>query len=66
MGDTIEYLVYAFNVRSRNEKSRRSYVSLGDVYYEIEFIEACSSKLVISLIRVDILRIEVEDKEETC
>ena len=57
MGDTSEYLVYVFNVRRRNDKSGRSYVSFGDVCFEIEFIEACSNKLVISLSRVVILRI---------
>ena len=66
MGDTSEYLAYAINVGSRKDKSRRSYVSFGDVYSKIEFTEACSGKLVISLNRVDILRIEVEDMEKTC
>ena len=61
MGDVSEYLVYVVNVERRNDKSERSYVSFGDVYFEIEFIEACSGKLVISLSRVDNLRIEVED-----
>ena len=41
-------------------------LSFGDVYFEIEFTEACSSKLVISLGRVDILRIEVGDMKRTC
>ena len=66
MGDTSEYLVYAVNVGSRKDKSRRSYVSFGDVYSEIDFIEVCSGKLVISLSKIDILRIEVEDLEKTC
>ena len=66
MGDTFEYLVYAVNIRWRKDKSRRSYVIFGDVYFEIEFIEACSSKLVISLSRVDILRIKVKDIKKTC
>ena len=56
MRDTFEYLVYAVNVERWNDKSRRSYVSFGDVYSEIDFIEACSSKLVKSLSRVVILR----------
>ena len=30
------YLVYVINVRRRNDKFGRSYVSFGDVYYEIE------------------------------
>ena len=66
MEDTLEYLVYVVNVGSRKEKSRRSYVSFGDVCSEIEFTEACSGKLVISLSRVDILRIKVDDIEKTC
>ena len=57
------YVVY---VRSRKDKSKISYVSFGDVYFEIEFTEARSSKLVISLSRFYILRIEVEDMEKTC
>ena len=61
-----EYLVYAVNIKRRNEKSRRSYVSFGDVCSEIEFTEACFGKLVISLSRVDILRIKVEDIKKTC
>ena len=56
-----EYLVYAVNIELWNDKSERSYVSFGNVYYEIEFIEACSGKIVISLSKVVILRIEVED-----
>ena len=56
MGDTFEYLVYLVNVGKRKDKSRRSYVSFGDVCSEIEFTEACSSKLVISLSRFVILR----------
>ena len=61
MGDTSEYLVYAVNVGWRNVKSERSYVIFGDVCSEIEFIEACSGKLVISLSRIVILRIDIED-----
>ena len=61
MGDTSKYLAYVVNVGRRKDKSRRSYVSFGDVYYEIEFTEAYFGKLVISLSRVDILRIKVED-----
>ena len=60
MGDTSKYLVYAVNVRRWNDKSGRSYVSFGDVYFEIEFTEACFRKLVISL-----SRIEVEDVYKT-
>ena len=66
MGDTAKYLSYSINVKSRKDKSRRSYVCFGDIYSKIEFTEACSGKLVISLSRVDILRIEVEDLEKTC
>ena len=66
MGDTSEYLVYVVNVGSRKDKSRRSYVSFGDVCSEIEFTEACSGQLVISLSRVDILRIEVEKMKRMC
>ena len=66
MGDTSKYLVYAVDIGWRNDKSGRSYVSSGDVYSEIEFIEVCSGKLVISLSRIVILRIEVEDVEKTC
>ena len=61
MGDTYEYLVYVVNVRWRNVMSGRSYVSFGDVYFEIEFTEACSGKPFLSLSRIVILRIEVED-----
>ena len=57
MGDTSKYLVYVVNVERWYDKSRWSYVSFGDVYFEIEFIEACFSKLVISLSRVFIMRI---------
>ena len=66
MGDTSEYLAYVVNVESKKDKSRSSYVSFGESYSEIEFIETCSSELVISLSRVDILRIKVEDMEKTC
>ena len=65
MGDTFEYLVYVVNVGWKNNKSRRSYVSFGDVYSEMEFTEACFGKLVISLSRVDILRIEAEELNNT-
>ena len=61
MGDTSEYLVYVVNVGWRNDNFESSYVIFGDVYYEIEFKEACSGKLVISLSRIVILRIKVED-----
>ena len=66
MGYILEYLVYVINVKSRKDKCRRSYVSFGDVYFEIEFTGAYSGKLVISLSRVDILRIKVKDMEKTC
>ena len=62
----MEYLVYVVNVRSRKDKSRRSYASFGDVYSKIEFTKACSSKLVISLSKFDIMRIKDEDMEKTC
>ena len=67
MRDTSEYFVIAVNIGSRKEKSRISYVSFDDIYSTIEFIKACSSKLVISLSRVDILMIKVEDmKNKYC
>ena len=66
MADTSKYLVHAVNVRRRNDKSGRSYVSFGDVSSEIEFTEACFGKLVIYLSKVVILRIEVEDMKMTC
>ena len=56
MGDTSKYVSYVVDFRSRKDKSRRSYVSFGNFYYEIEFKEACSGKLVISLSRFVILR----------
>ena len=55
MRDTSEYLAYVVNIGSRKDNSRRSYVSFCDVFYEIEFIEASSGKLVISLSKVDIM-----------
>ena len=66
MEDTYEYLVYAVNIGIRKDKYRRSYVSSIDVYFEIVFIEACSGKTLISLSRVVILRIEVEDVKKKC
>ena len=59
MGDTSEYLIYVVNLRRRNDKSGRSYVSFGDVCSKIEFIEACYGKLFISLRRIVILRTKV-------
>ena len=41
MGDTFLYLTYAFNVGRKKDKSRRSYVSIGDVCFEIEFTVLC-------------------------
>ena len=61
MGDMSKYLVYVVNFKRWNDKSGRSYVSFGDVFFEIDFIEACSGKLVISLSKIIILRSEVED-----
>ena len=66
MGDTSKYLIYVANFERINFKFGRSYVSFGDVYFGIEFIEVCSTKLVISLIRIVILRIEVEDVKKKC
>ena len=43
----------------------RIYISFGDVCSEIEFIEACFGKLVISLSRVVIMRIKVKDMYKT-
>ena len=57
MGDTSEYLIYVVNIRRRKDESRRSNVSFGDVFSGIEFTEAYSGKLVISLSRVDIVSI---------
>ena len=59
MGDTFEYLVYVVNIERRKDKSRRSYVSFGDVCSEIEFTQACYGKLFISLRKVFIIRIKV-------
>ena len=61
MGDTSKYLVNAVNFKRRKDKSRRSYVSFGDVCSKIEFTEACFGKLVISLSRIIILGIKVEN-----
>ena len=66
MGDTSKYLLYIVNIKIRKDKSRRSYVSFGDVCFEIEFTKACFGKLIISLSRVEIMRIEVEDMKKTC
>lgn len=60
------YLVNVLNIKRRNDKSRRSYVNFGDVYSKIEFTEACSGKLVISLSRIVIMKIEVEDVKKKC
>ena len=59
-------MVDVFNVRRINDKSKRSYVSFGDVFSEIGFTKSCSSKLIISLSIIFILRIEVEDMKKTC
>ena len=64
MRDSYEYLVYVVNVKRRNDKSRGSYISFGDVFSEIEFTEACPGKLVISLIKIVILRIKVKDMKK--
>ena len=66
MGDTSKYLAYAVNIGIKKDKSRRSYVSFGNVFFEIEFIEACSRKLGISLSRFDILSITIKDMEKSC
>ena len=66
MGDISKYLVYVVNVGRRKDKSRRSYVSFSDIFSEIEFIEACSGKLVIYPSKKIILTIEVEDMKKTC
>ena len=55
MGDTSKYLAYLVNVRSRKDKSRRSYVNFGDVCSKIVFTDTFLGKLVISLSRVDIM-----------
>ena len=61
LGDMYEYLAYVANIGWRNDNSRKSYVSFGNICSEIEFLEAYSSKLVISLSKVIILRSKVED-----
>ena len=66
MGETSKYLTYVFNIESRKDKSRRSYVSFGDICSKIEFTEACSGKIFTFLRRLHILRIEVEDMEKKC
>ena len=66
MGYNFEYLEDEVNIRSRKDKSSKSYVSFGDVCFEIEFTKACSGKIVRSLSKVDILRIKVEDMKKTC
>ena len=66
MGDAFEYLAYAVNIGSKKDKYRRSYEIFGDICSEIKFTEACSSKISISLSRVDILRIEAVGMEKTC
>ena len=70
---TFEYLEYVGDFGRWKDKSRRSYVSFGDIYSEIEFTKACSSKVVISLSkiiisisRIFILRIKVGDMNKTC
>ena len=49
------------NSSAKDMKSRRSYASFGEDCLEIEFTKACSSKLVISLSKIVIQRIKVED-----
>ena len=60
MGDMSKYLVYVVSIKWRNDKSGYSYVSFVDVCFKIYFVEAYSSKLVISLSRVIIMRINVK------
>ena len=50
MEDNSMYIVHEINFGWRNVKFGRSYVSFGDVYSKIEFTEACSGKVVISLL----------------
>ena len=64
--DTSKYLIYVVNLKSRKDKSRRSYVSFSDVCSKKEFTKACFSNFFISLSRVDNLRIEVKDMKKTC
>ena len=66
MGDTSNYLVYVVKFRRRKDKYRRSYVSFVDVCSKINFTEEYFGKLVISLSRVDNLRIEVTEMEKKC
>ena len=66
MRDTSNYIAYVVNIGRRKDKYRRSYEIFGDICSKIEFIEACFGKLVISLSRVVILRIKVEEMKKTC
>ena len=66
MGDMSNYLIYAVNIERINDKSRRSYVSFGDVYSKIEFTEACFGKLFISLSKIVTPQIEVKDVQKKC
>ena len=59
MGYISKYMAFVVNIGNRKDNSRISYVSFGNVCSEIEFIEACSSKLGISLRRVVNLKIEL-------
>ena len=61
MRDMSKYLAYVVNVGWRNDKSRRSYVSFGNICFEIEFIEACLGKLIISPQKILILRSKDEN-----
>ena len=61
MGNMSKYLVYVDNFGWRNDKSRRSYESFGNICSKIEFVESCSGKLFISLIRVIIPITKIED-----
>ena len=65
MGDNSEYFLFLINVERKKDNSTRSYVTFSDVCSKIEFTQACSGNLVISLSGVVILRIEIEDMKKT-
>ena len=64
MGLSFDYPAYAIKIKIKKHKSRRSCVSFGDACSEIEFIEACFSKLVISLRKFIILRSQSQRYQE--
>ena len=65
MRDTSEHLLYLVNFEWRNDKYGWSYVSFGDVCFEIEFTKACFGKIVITLRKIIVIRIYVKDMKNT-